>query len=833
MNDDIYFISDHRITDSVPEESNKILTSNIEEAHKETCNLISRKLQNLLNDLNMIYIEIGYSHTEITAKENVVFSSLSDSISLFFHQASTEKDLLSKENEACKKILKRLLEVINDSKGTKSIPDPYVRNFLLSPSSMSNELTIPSLLQRKNILNTARVFVMKSYISKFLNFLDSCIKLKRMVASLPEHYGKTESQLINMIPSMDTCKFYKQYISTHMDDIDAVYKFIKENQENLLQSTAFNDITDSMLNHITDITSLYETEYKNRVACMVKITNNLIILLKELEVDVAEVDPKVKVLLMTYSQNNLKDIIISNSDFKVLENVCQDYMLIKQNRKSEKSHLMSKCYYLWEKLKVSDSYVNEFIEKNNSLSLGCIKNFNDELERLETMKKKLIKTLIEDSWNKITELWGILHYSEDETQKFRSTYETISQKPSSIDDNEKLLEICEAEINDLNRKYMIYKPVLELIEEFKSLQESKLQLEKSSKDSSRLLSRNSHRILLQEEKTRKRVTRYFPKVIDELKHKLNDFAREFNKDLYIDGKKFLDIVIEQERELISKYPRSRINSNNNNIRLKVKSKTSTIREDQNQKLPRKCSIAKKGSSYIKQFNMNKTPSRLDDCMNTIFSNTSLYISNVKPSVHYKVPHNRHLQDTVLTSTPMLLKKPASPRRIIGNESCKILERGKSSPLTLPSGKLCMTENRPFAYRQLSLISPNKLNTRSLIPRFNIEKSSTHFLKMDPLRKKETNELGLRQNLSESYLPTHNLSSGIKESTGSTYELILPEDNRCALNMDETRLSEIEEESSMMDDNNFINWKKEQLAKMSNKHETSVLSSTIKWETDVF
>lgn len=116
------------------------------------------------------------------------------------------------------------------------------------------------------------------------------------------------------------------------------------------------------------------------------------------------------------------------------------------------------------------------------------------------MKKKLIKKLISDSWDKIRELWDTLQYSEESRSNFIIVFEELRRNAATLQEDELLLETCERELKRLEDKLILYKPILELISEFESLQKDQEFLEKSSKDSSRLLSRNSHKILLTEEK---------------------------------------------------------------------------------------------------------------------------------------------------------------------------------------------------------------------------------------------------------------------------------------------------------------------------------------------
>ena len=235
-----------------------------------------------------------------------------------------------------------------------------------------------------------------------------------------------------------------------------------------------------------------------------------------------------------------------------------------------KRQLLEKCQQLWSKLKIPQSYIDTFMSKNINLSRTTLTNIMNELDKLQVMKKKLIKNLIEDAWQKIEEIWTTLQLSNEEKNEFIVIFQKMKQQSNSLQDDEILLERCEEEIKDLEAKLKIYAPVLNLIKEFQSLQADKIFLENSSKDSSRLLSRNSHKILLKEERTRKRVTRHFPRVIRDLKMKLNEAEEMFAKPFQINGEALSKVIEREEQELVKKYPRSRVANNGTSIRSSVR-----------------------------------------------------------------------------------------------------------------------------------------------------------------------------------------------------------------------------------------------------------------------
>lgn len=130
-------------------------------------------------------------------------------------------------------------------------------------------------------------------------------------------------------------------------------------------------------------------------------------------------------------------------------------------------------------------------------------------------------------------MWRTLQYSEESRSKFIIVFEELRNSATTLQEDELLLETCENELKRLEEKLTLYKPILKLISDFESLQEDQEFLERSSKDSSRLLSRNSHKILLTEEKMRKRITRHFPRVINDLRIKLEEADGLFDQPFFV------------------------------------------------------------------------------------------------------------------------------------------------------------------------------------------------------------------------------------------------------------------------------------------------------------
>lgn len=202
-------------------------------AYKENFNLITRKLEKLLDELNVIYKEIGYSNTQIASKEKLIFNNISDSITGFFEQANQEREKITSENQICQQVLQRILQVTNDSKGTSTIPDLYTRNvIILGDAQVSNNgnpsspKKPTSLLNKQKTLKKAKGYVIKTYIPKLSSFLDSVMKLKSLVNTVsdyqPEEQEWDVEELLSVIPPLETCKLYKSFLTSSVHDVDKI-----------------------------------------------------------------------------------------------------------------------------------------------------------------------------------------------------------------------------------------------------------------------------------------------------------------------------------------------------------------------------------------------------------------------------------------------------------------------------------------------------------------------------------------------------------------------------------------------------------------------------------
>lgn len=549
-----------------------------ETMYKEKFNGISEQLSTLLGNLNVIYQKIGYTSSDITSKEKFIFNKLSTQLKTFYDEAEDEMSQLSTENENDQEILNRILVILGDPSGIETIPDLYIRNAILKasnkkvPQSPKKELT---LLNKKASLTKAKTFTLKVYIPKLITFLQKTVLLQKLLHWVGgEHLNENMADLINTLPSLQEAEPVLndlKHVSSPQAKDGSVSYTIRKYKSLLFDGVQCADVSKERILSLNKAIEMYQNEIlsrRNQVRTMIEEIDTL---LNELDINPSEDLPAPLVDVLTSlsqtiqtsntdnKQNNQTDqpTVISQEHLETLQQILDRYLTYRNNRVAEKKQLITSCQKLWEMLKIPESYTSEFIEQNKGLSLDVFAQLKVERERLEKVKQQQIKQLITEALAEINSLWDTLSIESEHRDTFFVTFNQMFESAQGLEDEENVLGVCNAEVKEMKEKMKLYEPVLKLIDEFYSLKDDEQFLENSSKDSSRLLSRNSHKILLKEETIRKRLTRHFPRVFAELSSKLVAAEDSFQRPFLHDGQPMLDIVLREEEAFFHKYPRSR------------------------------------------------------------------------------------------------------------------------------------------------------------------------------------------------------------------------------------------------------------------------------------
>lgn len=200
---------------------------------------------------------------------------------------------------------------------------------------------------------------------------------------------------------------------------------------------------------------------------------------------------------------------------------------------------------LWEKLGVEEKDRKAFLNANRGCGARQINEFDDELSRLNELKRQNLHLFVEDARCKLQELWDALYFSEDEMLDFTPAFSDVY--------SDALLEAHEQEIIRLETLREQRAPTLALVDRHRTLVAERDELAASSQDASRLMMKGQKGEkrdpgkLLREEKMRKRIAKELPKVAAELRKTLEQWEDEWGRPFCVHGERYLDAIEAEDR----------------------------------------------------------------------------------------------------------------------------------------------------------------------------------------------------------------------------------------------------------------------------------------------
>ena len=212
----------------------------------------------------------------------------------------------------------------------------------------------------------------------------------------------------------------------------------------------------------------------------------------------------------------------------------------KKNREKRLKELKTAVEALWEKLGVDPAETKPFLNQNRGCGIRQINEFEDELARLDELKRKNMHLFVEDARVKLQDLWDALYFCEDEMLEFTPAFSDVY--------SDALLEAHEREVSRLEALKEQRAPTLALIDRHKTLIKERNDLQTSSQDASRLMMRGQKGEkrdpgkLLREEKMRKRIAKELPKVTADVRKILERWEDEYGRPFLVFGERYLDEI---------------------------------------------------------------------------------------------------------------------------------------------------------------------------------------------------------------------------------------------------------------------------------------------------
>ncbi|KAL1837085.1 hypothetical protein VTJ49DRAFT_4295 [Mycothermus thermophilus] len=460
---------------------------------------LAQQVNAIIDQLHGLFDEIGVPSHERDAREEQLFEALSDAL-------QNQVRLVADEKKAMIEEAKRMITQIRQMEA--SLDDTQLRRSYQSDDGGDLKITYP-LTKCLQSIKEKHIQVSRLHRERY----EQVKKLAQALESYSLHLEPTFVK-IDLPPTGEN-----QSVPPSFD-----------------LSPAYVDQLDA------EFTRVYE-EYTRRVAAVKAVAENIIQLWAELGTPQAQTDGAI----VKYYRDAPEQLGLHEEDIARLRAKRDKLLEEKKNREKRLRDLRSAVEALWEKLGVDEGERKAFLNSNRGCGIRQINEFEDELARLNELKRQNLHIFVEDARCKLQELWDALYLSEDEMLEFTPAFSDVY--------SDALLEAHEREIARLELLKEQRAPTLALVDKYKTLVAERDELAAASQDASRLLGRGQKGErrdpgkLLREEKMRKRIAKELPKVAAELRKALEQWEDEYGRPFLVHGQRYLDSLEAEESKL--------------------------------------------------------------------------------------------------------------------------------------------------------------------------------------------------------------------------------------------------------------------------------------------
>ena len=288
-----------------------------------------------------------------------------------------------------------------------------------------------------------------------------------------------------------------------------------------------------------EFTRVYD-EYNKRVNIIRSTAEEIVRLWSELGIPQAQTDSSI---VQNYRESP-EQLGLHQSDLERIRSRRDKLLDEKRGREKRLAEMRATIEGLWDRLGVEEPDRKAFLAANRGVGLRTINEFEDELARLNELKRQNLHLFVEDARVRLQELWDQLYFSEEEMLDFTPAFSDVY--------SDALLSSHEAEIERLTTLKETRAPILAVIERHRSLINDRETLAASANDASRLMlkpqkgEKRDPGKLLREEKMRKRIAKDLPKVTAELAKTLERYEEEYGRPFLVHGERYLDEIAAME-----------------------------------------------------------------------------------------------------------------------------------------------------------------------------------------------------------------------------------------------------------------------------------------------
>ncbi|KAF2646167.1 hypothetical protein P280DRAFT_512360 [Massarina eburnea CBS 473.64] len=462
---------------------------------------LAQQVTTIIGQLHGLFDEIGVPGHERDAREEELFSALSETLNNQLKLVTTEKHDLAEEAERLAKAIRQMEVSLVDNK-----PDPDEDDV---------EISFPLTRCIKDLK------AKHSQISKLHR--ERWEEVKKLVEAFESYASHLEPDFIQIkLPSTST--------SNVPPNFDMSPSYVASLDQ--------------------EFTRVYE-EYQRRINSVQVLSKEIVQLWAELGTPQAQTDSAI----VQHYRDAPEQLGLHKEDIAQLKTRRERLMEEKRARERRLGQLRTTIEDLWERLNVEQSERKKFLASNRGCGLRTINEFEDELSRLNELKRQNLHLFVEEARVQLQELWDALYFSEEEMLDFAPAFSDVC--------SDALLSAHEAEIARLEALKEQRLPILSKIDRHRELVNERDDLQQSSQDASRLMGRGNKGErrdpgkLLREEKMRKRIAKELPKVEAELKKTLEKWEDEYGRPFLVLGDRYLDDLYACESKAPHPPPRSK------------------------------------------------------------------------------------------------------------------------------------------------------------------------------------------------------------------------------------------------------------------------------------
>ncbi|PGH02021.1 hypothetical protein AJ79_07759 [Helicocarpus griseus UAMH5409] len=451
---------------------------------------LTTQVTTIVGQLHGLFDEIGVPNHDRESREQELFASLSDTLQNHLRRVNGEKNDMIDEAKETIQLIKQMEASLDDvTKSNHNINDGDLK------------ITFP-LNRCLKVLKDKYLTISKLHRERFE-------QIKKLVQALESYSSHLEPSFVRvpLPPTTDGASIPPNF------DLSPSYASALDNE----------------------FTRVYE-EYTRRVQVVQNISEEIIKLWAELGTPQAQTDSSI----VQYYRESPEQLGLHDSDLASLRERRDKLLEEKRGRERKIKELRTAVESLWDRLGVEECDRKGFLSANRGCGLRTINEFEDELDRLNELKRQNLHLFVEDARCRLQELWDSLYYSEEEMLDFTPAFSDVY--------SDALLSAHEQEIERLEVLREQRAPTLELIERHRTLVNDRDSLAASSQDASRLMARGNKgerrdpTRLLREEKMRKRIAKELPKVEAELRKTLERWEDEYGRPFLVHGERYLDEI---------------------------------------------------------------------------------------------------------------------------------------------------------------------------------------------------------------------------------------------------------------------------------------------------